>query len=89
MNRWPSRRILASVAIFLIFVGMLPMSYLFWWIRAHNLEPLSMAISLKQGEYTSPFFTTTMSGMFGVKEIDRAFSPHDRGLPDTQADGLG
>jgi hypothetical protein len=39
--------------------GTLPavrMAYLLWWGHAHNLEPLSVPLSLKRGEYTSPFF---------------------------------
>lgn len=44
-----------------------PLAYLLWFGTAHNFEPLSAPISLKHGEYTSPFFKTDLDEDYQVE----------------------
>ena len=67
MKIWPWRRILTSVAFLLLLVGIAPLAYLLWFGSAHNLEPLSVPLSLKRGEYTSPFFTTGLDDDYQIE----------------------
>jgi hypothetical protein len=69
VKRWTWRRILVSLAFLLVLVGIAPLAYLFWWGNAHNLQPLSVPLSLKRGEYISPFFTTDLNDDYQI-EID-------------------
>ena len=59
------RRVLLRVAFLSVFLGVAPLVYLFW--LGANLEPLSMPLSLKSGEYTSPFFTTNLNDVYQVE----------------------
>lgn len=67
MKRWPWRRILVGIALLLVLVGIAPLAYLFWRGHIHNLEPLSVPVSLKPGEYTSPFFTTDVDADYQIE----------------------
>lgn len=67
MKRWPWHIILMIVAASLVLVGVAPLAYLFWWGNAHNIEPLSVPLSLKSGEYTSPFFTTDLDDTYQIQ----------------------
>jgi len=75
LKRWPWRTVLISVAVLLVLVGIAPLAYLLWWGDAHNLEPLSVPLSLKRGEYTSPFFTTDLDDDY---QIEIYFLPYHR-----------
>jgi hypothetical protein len=72
---WPWQRIFTGVALSLVLAGIAPLSYLFWWGLAHNLEPLSVPIALKRGEFTSPFFTTDLDDDY---QIEIYFLPYPR-----------
>lgn len=74
-KKWPWRTLLGSVAVFLILVGLAPLAYLFWWGNSHNLEPLSIPLSLKRGEFKSPFFTTDLDDDY---QIEIYFLPYPR-----------
>jgi hypothetical protein len=56
-------------------VGVAPLAYLLWWGKTHNLEPLSVPISLRRGDYTSPFFTTDLDDDY---QIEIYFLPYHR-----------
>lgn len=58
MKSWPWHLIFGSIGGLLILIGITPLAYLLWFGTVHNFEPLSAPISLKHGEYTSPFFKT-------------------------------
>lgn len=75
LKRWPWRTVLITVAVLLVLVGVAPLAYLLWWGAAHNLEPLSVPLSLKRGEYTSPFFTTDLDDEY---QIEIYFLPNHR-----------
>jgi len=73
MKRRPWRTILV-IAIWLL-VAVAPLAYLSWWASPHMVEPLSVPISLKAGDYTSPFFTTDADDLY---QIDIYFLSPDR-----------
>jgi hypothetical protein len=75
LKRWPWCTILVSLATLLVLVGVAPLAYLLWWGKAHNLEPLSVPISLRRGDYTSPFFTTDLDDDY---QIEIYFLPNHR-----------
>jgi hypothetical protein len=75
LKRWPWRTILVSLATLLVLVGVAPLAYLLWWGKTHNLEPLSVPISLRRGDYTSPFFTTDLDDDY---QIEIYFLPYHR-----------
>ena len=66
MTQSSLKLILARVAWSLIAIGLAPYAYLVLWPLAHNLEPLSVQVSLKRGEYTSPYFTTDLDDAYQV-----------------------
>jgi hypothetical protein len=72
-RRWHA--VLIGIACLLIVVGVAPLAYLLWQGGAHNLEPVSMPISLKRGEYASPFFTTDLDDDY---QVDIYFLPFRR-----------
>ena len=74
MKSWPRRKIVAGVAVLLIFAGVSPLAYLQWWESAHNLEPLAFPLPLRRGVYTSPYFQTDLDEDY---QIDLYFLPSD------------
>ncbi len=75
MKRWPWHRIFICLALILVLAGIAPLAYLIWWGHAHNLEPLSVPVALKRGEFTSPFFTTDLDDDY---QIEIYFLPYPR-----------
>jgi hypothetical protein len=73
LNRWHWRKILVGVAVFLVVLGITPLAYLLWFGSTHNFTPLSVPISLKRGEFTSPFFTTDLNDDY---QVEIYFLPH-------------
>jgi hypothetical protein len=67
MKKWQWRKILIGVAVFLVVLGIAPLAYLLWFGSAHNFTPLSVPISLKRGEFISPFFTTDLDEGYQVE----------------------
>jgi hypothetical protein len=67
MKQRPWRRILTIVAGVLIVVGAAPLAYVYWFTSAHNFQPLSMELPLKQGEYTSAVFKTDLDENYMVQ----------------------
>lgn len=67
LKRWSWRTLLICVAVFLFLVGLAPLAYISWWGNVHNLEPLSVPLSLKRGEFKSPFFTTDLDDDYQVE----------------------
>jgi hypothetical protein len=58
VKKWPWKNILVCVGWFLLVVGIIPGTYILVRLgSAHSEKPLSVAVSLKQGEFTSPTFT--------------------------------
>jgi len=51
-------KIIAGVGGSLVLLGLAPLALLYWWGFTHNPRPVSMPISVKHGEYASPFFVT-------------------------------
>jgi hypothetical protein len=58
MRKLPWFRIAVGLALALVLVGIAPLAYMTWEGRAGNLQPLSMPLPQKAGEYTSLFFAT-------------------------------
>jgi hypothetical protein len=57
----------------LVTVGLAPMAYLcLWWGNPIVVEPLSSPITIKSGEYVSPYFTTYVADQY---QIDLYFLP--------------
>jgi hypothetical protein len=75
VKAWRWNRVLAGVAALLIVAGLAPLAYLVWWGNAHNLEPVSMPLTLKRGEYASAFFTTDLDDDY---QVDIYFLPFQR-----------
>lgn len=67
--------IFGSVGGLLILIGITPLAYLWWFGTAHNFEPLSTPISLKHGEYTSPFFKADLDEDY---QVEIYFLPYHR-----------
>jgi len=67
MKQWRWRKILIGVAVFLVVLGIAPLAYFFGFGSTHNFTPLSVPISLKSGEYVSPFFTTDLDDDYQVE----------------------
>jgi hypothetical protein len=67
MKQWLRRRTLVIVAGVLIVVGAAPLAFLYWFASTHNFQPLSMALPLKQGEYTSAVFKTDLDENYMVQ----------------------
>jgi hypothetical protein len=61
--------------VFLILLGIAPLAHISWWGIGHNLEPLSVPLSLKRGESKSPFFTTDLDDDY---QIEIYFLPYPR-----------
>jgi hypothetical protein len=59
--------VLVAVMCFLALVAIAPLTFALWWRNAHNLQPLSVSISLKRGEYTSPYFTTDLNDAYQIE----------------------
>jgi hypothetical protein len=59
--------VLVAVMCFLALVAIAPLTCALWWRNAHNLQPLSVSISLKRGEYTSPYFTTDLNDAYQIE----------------------
>ena len=74
MKSWLWRTLIAF-SVLVIVLGLAPLAYLFWIASGHRLEPLSMPLPLERGEYTSPFFTTSLDDDY---QIDIYFLPFDR-----------
>lgn len=75
MKKWHWRKILVGVGAFSVVLGVAPVSYLLWFGSAHNFQPLSVPISLKRGEYISPFFTTDLDEGY---QVEIYFLPYPR-----------
>jgi hypothetical protein len=63
----PRYRIVVALGLLLIVVGIGPLAYLLWFRSAHNFQPLSMQVPLKQGEYTSPVFKTDLDEPYMIQ----------------------
>jgi hypothetical protein len=75
VKSWPWRLIFGSIGGLLVLIGITPLAYLLWFGTAHNFEPLSAPISLKHGEYTSPFFKTDLDEDY---QVEIYFLPYHR-----------
>jgi hypothetical protein len=63
VKNWLWNKILVSVGCLLVVAGITPGTYILVQLgNAHKEKPLSVSVSLKQGIYTSPFFTTGSAG---------------------------
>ncbi len=63
MKNWPWNKILVGAGWLLLVAGITPGAYILVRLgNAHNQKPLSVPVSLKQGVFTSPYFTTDSSG---------------------------
>jgi hypothetical protein len=74
VKSWPWRTSIVG-AVLVIALGLAPLAYLFWLGSGGKLEPLSMPLPLARGEYTSPFFTTSLDDDY---QIDIYFLPFVR-----------
>jgi len=78
MKKWRWRRILIALAFLLVVVGVTPFALLLWFGYAHNSQPLSMPLPLKQGKYTSARFRTDLDEPYMI-QVEFADSSH-RGI---------
>jgi hypothetical protein len=60
------RETIAKVAWLLIVIGLAPYVCLLLWPLTHNLEPLSVPLSLKRGEFVSPYFKTDLDDNYQI-----------------------
>jgi hypothetical protein len=58
---------LGGVAALVVLMGIAPWAYMFWWVKTHNAEPLSVQLALTRGEYTSPYFITDLDGVYQIE----------------------
>ncbi|MGC1463133.1 MAG: hypothetical protein WA802_13100 [Terracidiphilus sp.] len=67
MKKWPWKMILVCVGWLLVVAGVTPGAYILVRLgNAHNQEPLSVPVTLKQGAFTSPYFTTGSGGDYQI-----------------------
>ena len=66
MKSWRSSTSIVG-AVFVIAVGLVPLAYSYWLVTGDKLEPLSMPLPLERGEYTSPFFTTSLDDDYQIQ----------------------
>ncbi len=68
VKKWPWNKILVWVGWLLLVVGVTPGAYILLRLGApHHQKPLSVPVSLKRGEFTSPYFTPGSSGDYQVE----------------------
>jgi hypothetical protein len=65
VKSWPWNKILVGVACLLILVGVMPLAYAAW--EGAHAQPLSVALSIKRGEYKSPYFRTYLGGNYQIQ----------------------
>jgi hypothetical protein len=63
VKKWSWHKILVCVGWLLVVAGITPGAYILERLgSAHNQNPLSVPVSLKQGEFASPYFTAGSGG---------------------------
>jgi uncharacterized membrane protein YtjA (UPF0391 family) len=63
VKKWPWDKILVCVGWLLVVAGITPGAYILVRLGSvHSQKPLSIPVSLKQGEFTSPWFTAGPGG---------------------------
>ena len=68
MKKWPWKKILVSVGWLLVVVGIVPGAYLVVQLgKPHPAKALSVPVSLRQGTFTSPYFTPDSSGNYLIE----------------------
>ena len=67
MKSWPWGKIFFWTACFLVVLGISPLAALMWHFYAHNFQPLSMQLPLKQGTYTSAVFKTDLDESYMIQ----------------------
>ncbi len=70
MKNWSWRKIFGGLAGVLVILGLAPVADLYW-SSAHNLQPLSMPLPLKRGEYSSPVFKTDLNDSYQIDIVWR------------------
>src|ERR1700679_2819653 len=65
MKKWPRVKILFSVACLLVLLGVGPLAFAIW--EVNQSQPLSQPLTLKRGEYASPYFRTYLGGDYQVQ----------------------
>lgn len=67
MKKWPWKMILVCVGWLLVIAGITPGAYILVRLgSSHNQKPLSVPVSLKQGGFTSPYFTANSSDEYQI-----------------------
>jgi hypothetical protein len=67
LKKWPWKNILVCAGWLLLVVGIMPGAYILVRLgNTHSEKPLSVPVSLKQGEFTSPAFTAGSGGDYLV-----------------------
>ena len=67
VKKWPWHTILVWVGWLLVVAGITPGVYILARLgSAHNQKPLSVPVSLKQGEFASPYFTAGSSDNYEI-----------------------
>jgi hypothetical protein len=67
VKKWPWRIILVGIGWFLLVVGIVPGAYLLMRLgSSHSSKPLSVPVSLKQGQFVTPFFTAGGGGDYVI-----------------------
>jgi hypothetical protein len=65
MKKWPWVKILFSVSCLLVLLGVAPLAFAIWEVT--QSQPLSEPLTLKRGEYGSPYFRTYLGGDYQVQ----------------------
>jgi hypothetical protein len=67
VKKFPWKIILVCVGWLLLVAGIVPGAYLVVRLgNSHNQKPLSVPVSLKEGTFTSPYFTPDVSGDYWI-----------------------
>jgi len=68
VKKWPWNKILVCVGWLLLVAGITPGAYLLVRLgSAHGQKPLSVPVALKQGAFTSPYFTAEANGDYLIE----------------------
>jgi hypothetical protein len=67
VKKFPWKMILVCVGWLLLVAGIVPGTYILVQLgSSHNQKPLSVPVSLKEGTFTSPYFTPDASGDYRI-----------------------
>jgi hypothetical protein len=69
------RKIAVSTLVLVVLVGWAPLLWLLWWGRTGAVEPLSIPVTVRKGQFTSPPFAPAIPDKDEQYQIELYFLP--------------